>query len=144
MDVVQEDWWRGPTAVMQTIFPSVIIQQQVNSLSTRQIIPQRSGRVRFRVDPFRLCRRCAREMTERRLKQANLFRAGRIVSLDDGEVIEYCQQATSAYPDGECVVALGGNDSGAASPHMVTETLIRGACTATTARRWRGEQHHFA
>jgi salicylate 5-hydroxylase large subunit len=41
-------------------------------------------------------------------------------------VIEYCQSATSAYPQGECVVELGGIDEGASSPHMVTETLIRG------------------
>jgi salicylate 5-hydroxylase large subunit len=41
-------------------------------------------------------------------------------------VIEYCQSATTAYPDGECVVELGGRDSGEATPHMVTETLIRG------------------
>jgi len=34
IDIVPEDWWNGPTAVMLTIFPSVIFQQQVNSVST--------------------------------------------------------------------------------------------------------------
>ena len=65
-------------------------------------------------------------MTERRLKQANLFGPAGLVSLDDGEVIEYCQQAATAYPDAECVVELGGKDGGVATSHMVTETLIRG------------------
>ncbi|MDP2093517.1 MAG: Rieske 2Fe-2S domain-containing protein, partial [Hydrogenophaga sp.] len=37
LDIVPEPWWGGPTAVMTTIFPSVIIQQQVNSVSTRHI-----------------------------------------------------------------------------------------------------------
>ena len=72
MDVVQEDWWQGPTAVMQTIFPSVIIQQQVNSLSTRQIIPQGPDAFDFVWTHFGFADD-APEMTERRLKQANLF-----------------------------------------------------------------------
>ena len=125
MDVVQEDWWDGPTAVMQTIFPSVIIQQQVNSLSTRQIIPQGPDAFDFVWTHFGFVDDSP-EMTERRLKQANLFGPAGLVSLDDGEVIEYCQQATSAYPKAECVVELGGTDGGQATPHMVTETLIRG------------------
>ncbi|MEY3251688.1 MAG: hypothetical protein RL227_661, partial [Pseudomonadota bacterium] len=39
IDIVPEPWWGGPTAVMTTIFPSVILQQQVNSVSTRHIQP---------------------------------------------------------------------------------------------------------
>ena len=31
LDIVPEAWWGGPTAVMMTLFPSVIFQQQVNS-----------------------------------------------------------------------------------------------------------------
>lgn len=125
MDVVAEPWWGGPTAVMQTIFPSVIVQQQVNSLSTRQILPRGPGEFDFVWTHFGFADDSA-EMTERRLKQANLFGPAGLVSLDDGEVIEYCQQATGPYVEGECVVELGGRDSGAPSPHMVTETLIRG------------------
>ena len=50
LDIVPEAWWQlgdqMPTAVMTTIFPSLIIQQQVNSVSTRHIQP--NGRmVRF-------------------------------------------------------------------------------------------------
>ena len=57
LDVVVEPWWNGPTVTMITLFPSVIIQQQVNSLSTRQIIPAWPRRVRLRVDALRLRRR---------------------------------------------------------------------------------------
>jgi salicylate 5-hydroxylase large subunit len=125
IDVELEPWWGGPTAVMQTVFPSVIIQQQVNSLSTRQIIPRGPDAFDFVWTHFGFADDTP-QMTERRLKQANLFGPAGLVSLDDGEVIEYCQSATSAYPQGECVVELGGIDEGASSPHMVTETLIRG------------------
>src|SRR5678815_4919563 len=31
LDIVHEPWWGEPTAVMITLFPSVILQQQVNS-----------------------------------------------------------------------------------------------------------------
>ncbi|HEY0615078.1 MAG TPA: Rieske 2Fe-2S domain-containing protein, partial [Candidatus Elarobacter sp.] len=34
LDVVVEPWWNGPTVTMITLFPSLIVQQQVNSLST--------------------------------------------------------------------------------------------------------------
>ena len=63
LDVVPEAWWGVPTVVMTTLFPSVIIQQQVNSLSTRQIIPTGAGRVRLRLDALRLRRRQRRDDT---------------------------------------------------------------------------------
>jgi salicylate 5-hydroxylase large subunit len=57
LDIVPEDWWGGPTAVMTTLFPSVIFQQQVNSVSTRHIQPTAHGQLRLRLDALRLCRR---------------------------------------------------------------------------------------
>ena len=47
IDIVPEGWWGGPTAVMTTIFPSVILQQQVNSVSTRHIQPTGHGSFDF-------------------------------------------------------------------------------------------------
>ena len=47
LDIVPEDWWGGPTAVMMTVFPSVIFQQQVNSVSTRHIQPDGKGSFDF-------------------------------------------------------------------------------------------------
>ena len=54
LDVVPEPWWKipdpsspgadiTPTVTMITLFPSLIIQQQVNSLSTRHIVPRGEG-----------------------------------------------------------------------------------------------------
>ena len=43
LDIVPEAWWGGPSAVMTTLFPSVILQQQVNSVSTRHIQPDGHG-----------------------------------------------------------------------------------------------------
>ncbi len=87
IDVVNEDWWGEHTVVMQTIFPSVIIQQQVNSLSTRQIIPRGPGQFDFVWTHFAY-EDDSDEMIARRLRQANLFGPAGYVSLEDGEVIE--------------------------------------------------------
>jgi salicylate 5-hydroxylase large subunit len=123
IDVVREDWWGEHTVVMQTIFPSVIIQQQVNSLSTRQIIPLGPHEFDFVWTHFGY-ENDSPEMTQRRLNQANLFGPAGYVSLEDGEVIEFSQQAHRAFGHGEVLAELGGHGT-EPTEHMVTETLIR-------------------
>ncbi len=84
MDVVKE--FPGEETVgMITIFPSVILQQQINSLTTRHIIPKGPSGFDFvwthwcyADDPP--------EMRLRRTRQANLFGPAGFVSADDGEV----------------------------------------------------------
>jgi salicylate 5-hydroxylase large subunit len=128
LDIVPEPWWRMgdamPTAVMMTLFPSVIFQQQVNSVSTRHIQPDGHGAFDFIWTHF-----CfeddSPEMQQRRLRQANLFGPAGFVSADDGEVIEFSQQAFETRPDHRMLVELGGREAGD-TDHMVTETLIRG------------------
>jgi salicylate 5-hydroxylase large subunit len=131
LDVVPEAFWNGPSVVMTTLFPSLIIQQQVNSLSTRQIIPRGPGTFDFVWTHFGF-EDDDEAMTNRRLLQANLFGPAGFVSADDGEVIEGAQQGLSQSPDSEVLVELDGRDV-APTPHMVTETLIRGMY-----RYWRG------
>ncbi len=124
LDIVPEPWWGGPTAVMTTIFPSVIIQQQVNSVSTRHIQPNGTGSFDFVWTHFG-CADDTPEMKERRLIQANLFGPAGFVSADDGEVIEWSQEGFESKPAHRSVIEMGGHDI-ADSDHMVTETLIRG------------------
>jgi salicylate 5-hydroxylase large subunit len=124
LDIVAEPWWGGPTAVMTTVFPSVIFQQQVNSVSTRHIQPDGHGAFDFVWTHFGFADDSA-EMTERRLRQANLFGPAGFVSADDGEVIELSQQGFEQKPSHRTLAELGGTEV-ADSDHMVTETLIRG------------------
>jgi salicylate 5-hydroxylase large subunit len=124
LDVVPETWWQGPTVVMMTLFPSLIIQQQVNSLSTRQIIPAGEGEFDFVWTHFGFADDDA-AMTQRRLRQANLFGPAGYVSADDGEVIAFVQQAFSANSSARTLSEQDGRDV-KPTPHMVTETLIRG------------------
>ena len=136
LDIVPEPWWGGPnlpntgdgapvpTAVMTTLFPSVILQQQVNSVSTRHIQPRGPGAFDFVWTHFGFADD-DEAMTQRRLRQANLFGPAGFVSADDGEVIEFSQQAFDATPGGQALAELGGRDVGD-TEHMLTETLIRG------------------
>ncbi len=135
LDVVPEAWWAvpdpsrpgetiTPTVTMITLFPSLIIQQQVNSLSTRHIVPRGVGEFDFVWTHFGFADDTP-EMTQRRLRQANLFGPAGFVSADDGEVIELSQQGfTQRGEGGETLCELGGTGT-EMTEHMVTETLIR-------------------
>ncbi|MDR7152804.1 salicylate 5-hydroxylase large subunit [Hydrogenophaga palleronii] len=128
LDIVPEAWWRMgeemPTAVMMTLFPSVIFQQQVNSVSTRHIQPDGTGAFEFVWTHFGF-EDDSEEMTQRRLRQANLFGPAGFVSADDGEVIEFSQEAFKSKPQHRTLAELGGREV-SDTDHMVTETLIRG------------------
>ncbi len=135
LDVVPEPWWKipdpaqpgadiMPTVTMITLFPGLIVQQQVNSLSTRQIVPRGPGEFDFVWTHFGFADDTP-EMTRRRLRQANLFGPAGFVSADDGEVIELSQDGFRQWGDaGETLCELGGTGT-EATEHMVTETLIR-------------------
>jgi salicylate 5-hydroxylase large subunit len=124
LDVVPEAWWGGPTVVMMTIFPTLIIQQQVNSLSTRHIQPVEPGVFDFVWTHFGF-EDDTEEMTQRRLRQSNLFGPAGFVSADDGEVIEFVQQAFAANNQARAVSEMDGTGVHN-TDHNVTETLIRG------------------
>ncbi len=135
LDVVPEPWWTiadpsnegqtiTPTVTMITLFPSLIIQQQVNSLSTRHIVPRGEGEFDFVWTHFGF-EGDTPEMTQRRLRQSNLFGPAGFVSADDGEVIEFSQDGfRQAGEGGSTLCELGGTGT-EMTEHMVTETLIR-------------------
>jgi salicylate 5-hydroxylase large subunit len=124
LDVEVESWWNGPTAVMMTLFPSVILQQQVNSVTTRHIQPNGHDSFDFVWTHFGY-EDDSTALTERRLRQANLFGPAGFVSADDGEVIEFSQEGFEQKPFHRSLAELGGRDIGDID-HMVSETLIRG------------------
>ena len=135
LDVAPEPWWRiddpafpgtdiTPSVTMITLFPSLIIQQQVNSLSTRHIVPRGEGEFDFVWTHFGFADDTP-EMTQRRLRQANLFGPAGFVSADDGEVIALSQSGFAQWGEtGSTLCELDGTGTGPAQ-HMVTETLIR-------------------
>lgn len=124
LDIEDEAWWGGPTAVMMTLFPSVVFQQNVNSVTTRHIQPNGIDSFDFVWTHFGY-EDDTPEMTQRRLRQANLFGPAGFVSADDGEVIEFSQQGIKQNAAKKAVAELGGRNVEEAD-HMVSETCIRG------------------
>jgi salicylate 5-hydroxylase large subunit len=124
LDIVPEPWWGEPTVVMTTVFPSLIVQQQVNSVSMRHIQPNGNGSFDFVWTHFGFADDSP-EMDQRRLIQANLFGPAGFVSADDGEVIEWSQEGFKQKPNHRTVLEMGGH-AVEDTEHMVTETLIRG------------------
>jgi salicylate 5-hydroxylase large subunit len=112
------------TVVMQTIWPNLIVQQQSNTLATRQLVTR--GPQAFElVWTFFGYADDTDEMTRIRLRQANLMGPAGLVSVDDSEMMEFSQSGVAHSPDAAAVIELGGRDC-ADTPHMITETAIRG------------------
>ena len=123
MDVVKE--FDGPyTVSLITLFPSVILQQQVNSLATRQIVPMGPGGFDFHWTHWCYADDTP-EMRQRRTRHANLFGPAGFVSVDDSEIITMNQEGVAHTLNGDGVTIMGGRDFDSVD-HMATEVGIRG------------------
>ncbi len=112
------------TVVMQTLWPNLIVQQQSNTLATRQLVTRGPDAFELHWTFFGYADDTP-AMTERRLRQANLMGPAGLVSVDDSEMMELSQRGVAPNPDGAGVVELGGRDCASAN-HMVTESAVRG------------------
>jgi len=111
------------TVVMQTLWPNLIIQQQSNTLAMRQMVTRGPAAFDLNWTFFGYADDSA-EMTERRLRQANLMGPAGLVSIDDGEIMEFSQAGVTPYDDESGLLEMGGRDTEGV-PHMVTEAAIR-------------------
>jgi len=111
------------TVIMHTIWPNLILQQQSNTLATRQIVPRGPGAFELHWTFFGYADDSP-EMTERRLRQANLMGPGGLVSMDDGEIVERCLAGMATDRGRAGVVEMGG-DGVEDTDHMVTEAALR-------------------
>ncbi len=107
------------TVVMQTLWPNLIVQQQSNTLAMRQLVTRGPGAFDLMWTFFGYADESA-EMTQRRLRQANLMGPSGFVSVDDSEIMEFSQHGIDSFPRDEGVVEMGGRDV-RNEAHMVTE-----------------------
>lgn len=121
LDVVRE-FPGEETLVMQTLSPSLIVQQQSNTLAVRQLVPRGPDAHDLHWTFFGY-EDDDDEMTDRRMQQANLMGPAGFVSLDDGEVLRLAQIGAEAGP-GESVLEMGGHGTEDAD-HVVTEVAMR-------------------
>jgi salicylate 5-hydroxylase large subunit len=111
------------TVVMQTLWPNLIVQQQANTLATRQIVPV--GPNAFDLNwTFFGYEDDDEAMTARRLRHANLMGPAGFVSLDDSEVMDLAQRGIHDGEGGSALVEMGGRGR-EDEDHIVTETAIR-------------------
>jgi salicylate 5-hydroxylase large subunit len=111
------------TVVMHTIWPNLILQQQSNTLATRQIVPRGPDAFDLHWTFFGYADDDA-DMTRRRLRQANLMGPGGLVSMDDGEIVARAQEGFRAARRGAGIAEMGGRDH-AECDHMVTDVALR-------------------
>lgn len=106
-----------------TLFPSVVLHQQANTLGMRHIVPKG-------VDSFELSWTYwayadeEPELTRLRLRHANLYGPAGFVAMEDGEVLVECQQGAHGYGHRAAVMEMGGHGV-EPQDHMVTEVLMR-------------------
>jgi salicylate 5-hydroxylase large subunit len=122
LDIVKE-FSDSATVVMQTIWPNLIVQQQANTLATRQIVPV--GPEAFDLNwTFFGYEDDDDAMQARRLRHANLMGPAGLVSLDDSEVMNLAQRGIHCDDGAAAVVEMGGRGT-EDHDHIVTETAIR-------------------
>ncbi|MGE4239830.1 aromatic ring-hydroxylating dioxygenase subunit alpha [Ramlibacter sp.] len=106
-----------------TIFPSVVMHQQANTLGMRHIIPKGPGAFELSWTYYGYADEPA-ELTRLRLRHANLYGPAGYVAMEDGEVLSEAQLGAAEYGHRSAVVEMGGKDV-EPQDHMVTEVLIR-------------------
>jgi salicylate 5-hydroxylase large subunit len=109
-----------------SIFPSVFILQQVNSLQIRHVIPKGTDGFELMWTHFGFEDDDA-EMRERRVRHANLFGPGGIVSVDDNEILAMAQSGIEASQEASAILEMGtGGRENISEGHMATESAVRG------------------
>jgi phenylpropionate dioxygenase-like ring-hydroxylating dioxygenase large terminal subunit len=113
------------TNSIQAVFPTFTIQQILNALAVRQIVPKGVGRsellwtiLGFDDDD--------EAMLELRLKVNNLVGPAGFVSMEDGVVGGFVQRAAKADPDARTVMPMGGRAIEPSQGSRVTEAAVRG------------------
>jgi salicylate 5-hydroxylase large subunit len=111
------------TAVMSTVWPNLILQQQSNTLAMRQLVPHGPGQhdllwIFFGYEDD------TEEMRKHRIMQANLMGPAGFVSTDDSEVMVMAQEGMTPYHERAGVVEMGGRGV-EDQDHTITEVAVR-------------------
>lgn len=117
----EREFEHGTGAIM-TIFPNLILLQQLNCLAMRHVIPDGPDTCIKEWTFFGYADE-PQTLTERRLRQANLLGPAGLVTIDDNEILAVTQAGAHASPDSNIVLEASQGES--SEPHMMTESAIR-------------------
>jgi anthranilate 1,2-dioxygenase large subunit/terephthalate 1,2-dioxygenase oxygenase component alpha subunit len=129
-----DEYGDGITLQILTVFPGFVLQQIMNCLAVRQVLPKGPGRTELAWTTFGYASDDA-EMTERRIRQANLVGPSGYISLEDGAATGFVQRGVQGGAAHASVVEMGGRGV-ESSESRVTETSVRGL--------WREYRKHMS
>jgi len=107
-----------------SVFPNLVVQQIQNSLAVRQIVPKGPEETHLVWTYFGYEQDDA-ELTELRLKHANLVGPAGYVSMEDGAVGNFVQRGIKGSPNEASVVLMGGRGT-ETQEFRATEVSLRG------------------
>lgn len=111
------------SVTMQTIWPNLIVQRELNTLGVRQIVPRGPNEFLMIWTMFGY-EGDSDEMTRHRLRQGNLMGPAGFLGIEDNEAMRFVQQGVMRSESETSLVALGGEEEGT-SHHLITEAAIR-------------------
>ena len=111
------------TVTMQTIWPNMIVQRELNTLGVRQIVPKGPNAFDLYWTMFGYADDTP-EITDLRLCQANLMGPAGYLGAEDGEAIEFVQDGMRRSKSDVAVVELGGDEIGT-TDNIISEGAIR-------------------
>jgi phenylpropionate dioxygenase-like ring-hydroxylating dioxygenase large terminal subunit len=114
----------GVTLQILAVFPGFVLQQIMNCLAVRQVLPKGVGRTELVWTAFGYASD-DEPMTERRLRQSNLVGPSGYISLEDGAATGFVQRGAAAASERASVVEMGGRGA-ESSESRLTETSVRG------------------
>jgi anthranilate 1,2-dioxygenase large subunit len=124
MDFIEE--FDSPWSVtMQTIWPNLIVQREMNTLGVRQIVPQGPHSMIMNWTMFGY-EGDDEEMTRHRLRQGNLMGPAGFLGLEDNEAIKFVQDGMKHSSGGDHLVALDPDTPTGTSDTLISESAIRG------------------
>ena len=106
------------------VFPGFVLQQIMNCLAVRQVIPRSVNETELVWTCFGYASD-TETMIERRLKQANLVGPAGFISMEDGAATAFVQRGVRAAAEHAAIVEMGGRGVGSDSSRL-SETSVRG------------------
>jgi anthranilate 1,2-dioxygenase large subunit/terephthalate 1,2-dioxygenase oxygenase component alpha subunit len=123
----------GVTLQILSVFPGFVLQQILNCLVVRQVLPKGIGRAELNWT-YLGYQDDTPEQRKVRLKQSNLVGPAGFISMEDGAVGGFVQRGIAGAADLEAVVEMGGSDATSAEGRA-TEASVRGF--------WKAYRHHM-
>jgi len=118
----QREYEHGTGAIL-TIWPNLIVLQQLNCLAMRHVRPDGPDAC-VKTWTFFGYESDTPELLQKRLMQANLLGPAGLVTIDDNEVLAITQDGSQGSPSAATVLEAGEGTGDA--DHMMTESAIRG------------------